>query len=531
MNNLRNDFQSLTSKLIPRILTQVCRDKYSSLYGSFDRNWWHYKIRDFPSIILQQGGYALFCYSKNINDEINKDSLFELVKASCSFWNKRAKKYGAFEEYYPWEQGYPPLAFSTLSILKLVDSKVIKFEEVRDGINSAATQLLHRFESKASNQQVAGLAALAYLRKIKPKLLDEKIFAELSIRTLQLQNDEGWFYEYGGPDLGYLSVTIDCLWDLYDATGNKIYIKRASKAIDFIYQITCVTRSSIGMLNSRNTDYLVPYGISRFLIENSPYKFKASYLLNILYSNINNSNHFLNAIDDRYYCHYIGHSLFRTEEILNKNKYNFDKMHDFNKDIHFLKSGFISINSKSKNYKCLIATKKGGSLIINFRNKNCIDFGWVVKQKGFYFVSNWWADFWQTTYKNNNVKITGYLTPHKENSSNPFKHFILRVLSLFFGKKIIPLLKELMIFKFKESNTIRFTRDIYLEKDFLKIKDIIYTKNNENILRAIRSSKRHVASADCYSYEDFQLNDLNIDIKESRKINSKSVEIITIYKH
>ena len=43
-------------------------------------------------------------------------------------------------------------------------------------------------------------------------------FEELTKKSLALQNNEGWFYEYGGPDLGYLSVTIDCLWDLFDAT-------------------------------------------------------------------------------------------------------------------------------------------------------------------------------------------------------------------------------------------------------------------------------------------------------------------------
>ena len=45
-------------RALPRILTQACRDPGSPAYGCFDRNWWHYKIRDFPSIMLQQGGYA-----------------------------------------------------------------------------------------------------------------------------------------------------------------------------------------------------------------------------------------------------------------------------------------------------------------------------------------------------------------------------------------------------------------------------------------------------------------------------------------
>ena len=39
---------------ISRVLTQVDRDCDSKTYGCCDRNYWHLKIRDFPSAILQQ---------------------------------------------------------------------------------------------------------------------------------------------------------------------------------------------------------------------------------------------------------------------------------------------------------------------------------------------------------------------------------------------------------------------------------------------------------------------------------------------
>lgn len=59
MKQLADTSDALTAaaeRLVPRILTQVCRDPNSVCYGAFDRDWWHYRIRDFPSIILQQGG-------------------------------------------------------------------------------------------------------------------------------------------------------------------------------------------------------------------------------------------------------------------------------------------------------------------------------------------------------------------------------------------------------------------------------------------------------------------------------------------
>src|SRR3712207_9393004 len=100
---------------MPRILTQVCRDPTSPLYGCADRNWWHYKIRDFSSIILQQAGYALHLAGTLPEWSRDRPALDALAAGSARFWNARAQKHYAFEEYYPWEQGYPPLAFATLA--------------------------------------------------------------------------------------------------------------------------------------------------------------------------------------------------------------------------------------------------------------------------------------------------------------------------------------------------------------------------------------------------------------------------------
>ena len=51
-------FHQLLAEFLPRILSQCCRDANSPAFGCFDRNFWHYRMRDFSSIILQQGGYA-----------------------------------------------------------------------------------------------------------------------------------------------------------------------------------------------------------------------------------------------------------------------------------------------------------------------------------------------------------------------------------------------------------------------------------------------------------------------------------------
>jgi hypothetical protein len=148
---VRDFFGSAAARALPRILTQICRDPDSTFYGCCDRDWWHYRIRDFPSIILQQAGYTL-ALAENRSPPAQCAHLNALAAQTCRFWNGRARRYGAFEEYYPWEQGYPPLAFSTLAVAKLCHLGVVALADVEPGLSVAARQLTTRFESQSAGR-------------------------------------------------------------------------------------------------------------------------------------------------------------------------------------------------------------------------------------------------------------------------------------------------------------------------------------------------------------------------------------------
>lgn len=555
-NSVHVELSAFTERLLPRMLTQVCRDPGSPGYGSFDRNWWHYKIRDFSSIILQQGGYALHCASRLPQFADRTEALETLAAASCRFWNDRAVKHGAFEEYYPWEQGYPPAAFSSLAVAKMAAEGVVDADEVFQGLEKAAKQLQSRFEPKAANQQVAGTAALCWIRRIAPELVDESVFGDICNRTLACQHEEGWYMEYGGPDLGYLSVTMDCLWDAYDATGDERFKASAAKALGFIAPFAALPQRGAGMHNSRNTDYIVPYGIARFLVEENQASTAALILSRIL-SDLNSSEHFVQAIDDRYFCHYIGHSFFRAVPPVEGVKPNETRMADFTgqglpacgrsagggmgetaegsrgvrMDRWFPGTGHWLRYEPDSDSSVLVSAKKGGILSIASGDKAaCSDFGWMIKADGQEWVSHWWADFWTFDRKEDRIAISGHLTPHTETVSTPFKHVVLRGLSLVFGHRIIGLLKEKMIFKKNQSAGVSFSRIIELGRDRVEVTDVIGVENPDVPVRAPRSSKRHVASADCYHREDLNCLDTAIETEESRIVRNGCVEITTIYR-
>lgn len=492
--------------LVPRLLTQACRDPNSPCYGSFDRDWWHYKIRDFPSIILQQGGYTAWLAAGLPVFSGWKNELTALAAAACRFWNRRATLRGAFEEYYPREEGYPPLAFSALAAAKLAAAGVVQPAEIEVGARVAARQLLSRLESEAANQQVAGLAALAWLRRVFPALVPDTAFAQVSSRTLALQTGEGWFPEYGGPDLGYLSVTLDCLWDLFDATGNPAYRESAAAGMACIARYVDVIGGSIGMHNARNTDYILPYGIARFATGSGTERETASRLLSALYATASSPAHFLHSLDDRYVSHYAGHSVLRAAALpATQEAAQAGSALSAASDLLLPDAGhYLQPPQASRRYAAILSLRKGGILTAVAPSGRVSDFGWLVEGHGCQFVNHWWSDAWQWSREGDSFTIRGTLAQHREHTSTPAKHALLRLMSFCFGRRVIAPLKDMLIFKRRMAGPA-FERTITFSDAAITIVDRISgVSDAQNIRAAPRSSKRHVASADSFHAEDFK---------------------------
>ncbi len=513
-----------------RLLTQGCRDPHSPLWGSFDRDWWHYRIRDFPSIILQQGGYAVYLASQWGENAKQREAMLRLAAAAARFWNSRAVRPRAFEEYYPWEQGYPPLAFSTLAVMKLVAAGVIEANEVEAGASVAARQLQSRFESQAANQQIAGLAALAYCRKCFPSMVSESAVRGLAERALELQAEEGWFEEYGGPDLGYLSVTIDCLWDLVDATGDERYKASIETAVKCIRQFAdVVQRGSIGMHNSRNTDYLVPYGLVRLALESS--RDADVELVERLFGGAREPRHFLHAVDDRYVSHYIGQSLFRAVLLLEQvpDGWPVRKGEDAEEYLQekTTHSGHY-LRRVGNDQRSLVTLKKGGIFSHYLGEQAVHDFGWVVETAARQYITHWWSADWKYEWNEKGLVVEGALYEHREISNNPYKHMALRVASGLLGARLIGALKKRLIFTKKQS-MIGYRRSIEWIGDEVRVVDTFSSApDGARYFPAPRSSKRHVASADSYHGEDFELQDGFVALRQFHR-TAQGMEIVTIY--
>ena len=115
-------YQDFILRFLPRLITQLDRDPDSPNYGCFDRNHWHYKIRDFSSAIIQQAGLSIALAYKHPfkgNHYHSEIKLKQWAIASVEYWSRIQLKDGSFNEYYPFEHSFPSTAFSLFAVASI----------------------------------------------------------------------------------------------------------------------------------------------------------------------------------------------------------------------------------------------------------------------------------------------------------------------------------------------------------------------------------------------------------------------------
>ncbi len=428
----------------------------------------------------------------------------DLIKAGIDFWSGSQLHTGAFNEYYPFESGFPPTAFSLYAVA-IILNKYPEFvnDSIIRAVNKTIAWLLKHPEKEALNQESAALAGIIMAGKLTGvKVNREKLDQRLKV-FYNAQHDEGWFNEYGGPDLGYLSVTVDSLWDIYKTTKDEKALASAIKAIEFLSMFVAVSGDFPVMINSRNTDYVVPYGISGFAENNE----MAASVLNVLINNCISENSMFGKTDDRYLTHYIGQSYFRT--VLNN--MNSDGSTDLpckQEFENYFTGCRIFIRHEAKK-SVVVSLAKGG--IINVFGKNGIekaDYGYRMKMGNSVVITHWQDEDYRCSYTKEGSKtiltVEGYFSRHKFLRPSPFGHMVLRMASFCFGSRIMSILRSILIFNNKKCN-LKFFRNIEIENREINMNDQFEPTNLKNrIYKAPHYSMRHVSSAGRFVIEELK---------------------------
>jgi hypothetical protein len=261
----RNLFANEAIAQIPKILTLLDRNPHSPTYGCFDRNFWQYKIIDFPSGMSQEFVYPLaLAYDTNTpnNPFYRQPIIRDWVEAGILYAARSAHKDGSCDDYFPFERAGGAAAFSLLACIESYQLLGLNNPSAIDFFVKRADWLAHHQESgRLTNHQ----ALIVLCLELLSRLLDTDRWnaqkAQRLEQVLAWQNPEGWFIEYEGCDPGYHTLTISCLARIYEFYPQNNRLKDAiAKAVILASQFIHPDGSYGGEYTSRNTYNFFPHG-------------------------------------------------------------------------------------------------------------------------------------------------------------------------------------------------------------------------------------------------------------------------------
>lgn len=259
---------------IPKILTLLDRNPHSPTYGCFDRNFWQYKIIDFPTGMSQEFVLPLaLAYHTDLpeNPFYQKSVLRDWAIAGIRYAAQSAHPDGSCDDYFPFERAAGAAAFSLLACLDSYRLLQLDDRAMLDFFAKRAAWLAHHHESgQLTNHQALIVLCLELLGNLLQTSRWEEARSQRLERVLAWQNPEGWFQEYEGCDPGYHTLTISCLARINELRPDPRVQAALSKAVALAAEFIHPDGSYGGEYASRNTYNFFPHGfelVGRWLPE------------------------------------------------------------------------------------------------------------------------------------------------------------------------------------------------------------------------------------------------------------------------
>ena len=472
---------------IPRLLGQLNRNLLSSSYGSFDRAYWHYRTNDISNARYQEAILTLallYVHDFSGNKYYKNKQLLEWINASLEFTLLIKNKDGSFNEWYLNERSYVATSFVVAALAEVIiilgEKNIREYKKILDMLDRATAWLTQHTEELVFNQLAGSVLALAKVAK----LTNNETYKLASRKKLTIikknQSPEGWWSEYGGPDIGYLSLMIDYLAKYYQMEQSEDVLNMLKKSSAFLVNFIHPNLTSGGEYMSRNTEYIIPSGF----VYLSTLDKNAEIITSFNISSLENATSLgPTSLDDRYLC-YILYNWLQAGIFLEQSniKLNFgikNYLQDRKLNIFFKYSGLRVIqNSK---YYFVANLYKGGVFRLYADGEEYLDSGIEIKYKKERFISN--VLDYSNKIKNEAsfLKTEGSLKLIKESLMKTTTMILFKFWQLTFGKigGVQMLLKSFLrkrMITYKNSTMISFKREFIFTDNNIKVRDKVGEK-------------------------------------------------------
>lgn len=474
-----NEFLDLVLKETPRLLGQLNRNPSSKSYGSFDRAYWHYRTNDISACRYQEAVYTLaLLYRHHFEGNIYyaDEKMLEWIRASLRFSVSIQRPNGSFDEWYINEGSFVGTAFltaalcQTLELFKGIDLLMCEEALVLPVIEKSARFLLNNKEDTAMNQVSGAIFAIVSAANLLNKQDFTDAAKSLMADFLKKQNSEGWWSEYGGPDIGYLSLTISYLCKYQKLISSSEVTSAIINAKTFVENFIHPDHTAGGEYMSRNTEYLIPSEYLPYVGAIKPENLDDRYLCYILYN-------WLEA----------GLVTFPKEwPVIRGEKY-------------FKNSKILRVSTDS--YMFISNGSKGGSFRVYADSKAYYDSGLEIKFGHNAFSSGILDCSNKVTFKPGELVVEGNFKRISEPLFTTPISIAFKVWQLMFGRAptLQGLIKKVLRTKmvsYSSASPINFQRKVNFRNDRLSISDFIGgTFKASNIIYGVKAAYNAVPSS------------------------------------
>ena len=494
-----NGYIQFVLQNIPRLLSNMDRRPQSPTYGCADRNYWHYKIVDFPCGMLQETCLTLAqLYSIDFEGNIyhDKEVIRDLSTAIIDYCLKIQKKDGSFDEFFPNEHSFSPTAFNLYAVCMAY--RILKLDEPRiiEHAQKSARFLLNYGHCGASNQEVAAVAGIYCYHSISG---DDSVLKGLDLLLegiLESQSREGWMPEYQGPDIGYQSIALGYMTDYYRLSQDQRVKDSIDSMIKFLGYFVHPDGSVGGEYGSRYTSYLAPHG---FELNGKTNHLAARIAKKVFLEGDPKVN---TALDDRYICHFLLPSYLAAIEHFSPaaNSVKLPCEGEFEK---YFSDSNIFIKSTGKYYSIFNLQKGGCFKLYSKEGDSLSDSGYIVCQPKTLAINNWIDFDNKVVVTKNTLEVEGAFHKMMNRVPTPFWHFALRLVTFFLGKRVLPFLKKHLILRDKPIG-VKFKRVIEYNDINIRVTDKVFSTNGKvfDLYEAGSLSYRYVAPTNYFSTEE-----------------------------
>lgn len=254
--------------VVPRFLSLLDRKPFSPTFGSFDRDYWQYKMIDFSGASLQCACLTLALlyknkYPGNIYYGITK--IREWAFAALKYLIDIQNEDGSFNNCYPYIWSMAVVAFPMYAATEtyfLLKEEMNPFDRSRleSMFLKAGKWLANTDDIEVTNQMAGGAIALYNIYLISGQEKFRKAAHDKVSKILATQTTDGNYYEYGGGDIGYTTVCIDYLAKYYKKVRDPNLLESLSKAVEFCSYFIHPNATLGGEYASRNNEFFIPSG-------------------------------------------------------------------------------------------------------------------------------------------------------------------------------------------------------------------------------------------------------------------------------